>query len=282
METNRLIQFKCIVETGNLRKASELLNISHGALSKSMKVLESQLSVPLFLPEGRGIKITKEGLKIYEQSAGIIESVERLKTPDRKAVASTLRLATFEVFSTYFFSKILKEHADPDIVELYELTPGGLEAAVASEKVAFGITYEPIPTQGVQFLKVGSIAMGIFGRKAGLPFAAPIMPLKGAPSGVKGLDGWPDHLFPREIKYRVDLLESALEFAREGLCCVFIPKFLAKLQNERYLNKFHLDELPTPPNWKPIKRDVYLVLLETQTETKLSKQICKGIRQICG
>ena len=66
METNRLKQFCTVKETGNLRKAANLLGISHSGLSKSMKALEEELGFPLFQSNGRGIVVTDEGLKLYE------------------------------------------------------------------------------------------------------------------------------------------------------------------------------------------------------------------------
>ena len=61
METNRLHQFYTLYQTVNLRKASELLGISHSGLSKSMTILQRELDQDLFITVGRGIAFTDKG-----------------------------------------------------------------------------------------------------------------------------------------------------------------------------------------------------------------------------
>ena len=72
MNIDRLKYFSVIVETKNLRKASELIGITPGSLSKAISVLESELSIKLLRPEGRGIEITEEGLEIYKKSLSLL------------------------------------------------------------------------------------------------------------------------------------------------------------------------------------------------------------------
>ena len=61
METIRLRHFKAIVDTGGLMKASEVLGITGGGLSKSIKSLEEELGFKLFQQQGRGLELTEIG-----------------------------------------------------------------------------------------------------------------------------------------------------------------------------------------------------------------------------
>lgn len=56
-----------------------------------------------------------------------------------------------------------------------------------------------------------------------LSFVVPIHPAEGTPSKVIGPDGWPDHLIERQIKYRVTMMESAMELCREGHAVAYLP-----------------------------------------------------------
>src|SRR5882757_2115160 len=107
METNRLRQFCVVVETGGLREAARLLHISHSGLSKSMKALEGELGASLFLPSGRGLVVTDVGRQVYTHAKRALAGIEELESVARgePRVMSPIRIATFEVFSTYFMGE---------------------------------------------------------------------------------------------------------------------------------------------------------------------------------
>ena len=288
METNRLRQFCVIHETGNLRKAADLLSISHSGLSKSMKMLEQEVGFPLFHASGRGIVISDEGHRLYKHSKLILSQVETLlggDVPD----SEVLRIGSFEVFTTYFMGPLLSEYLSASEVEIHELVPGRLEEALLFNKIDLGITYEPVPRKGIEYIKVASLLMGAFalkGRFKGMgldqiPFIVPVTPLEGAPSGVKGRDAWPDEKIKRNIRYRVDLLATGLEIARQGLGAVFIPRFLAKLHNVAITSKGKLEPLLLPKSVAGVKRDIYIVKRESTGENESIRQIAKALRRIC-
>ena len=289
METNRLVQFCVVVEIGNLRKAAQILKISHGALSKSLKVLEIQLKTELFQQAGRGLKVTDNGLKVYSKSQQIAQLVKELTVQTAKPQEQIVRLGTFEIFSTYFLPKLINQHLGHASLELHELLPGKLEEAIEANVLDFGITLEPSTRKNIEFLKLSQITMGIFAKRGRykdtpfdqIPFAAPVNPIVSLTSNIRGLDGWPDLEFSRYVKYRVDMIESALELAREGLCALFIPRFFAGLQNKRLITNDQLEEIDGPTKMKPIKRDVYLVKRESSIESREMKIVAKAIRQIC-
>ena len=81
METNRIRQFCVVAETENIRKASELLGITHGGLSKSLQVLEREYGKKLLLPQGRGIALTDEGIAFYKRALLFLEEFENFVNP---------------------------------------------------------------------------------------------------------------------------------------------------------------------------------------------------------
>ena len=95
-----------------------------------------------------------------------------------------------------------------------------------------------------------------------------------------GLDGWPDHLFERKIKYRVTMMESAIELCREGHAVAYLPEFVAHLHNKRTLADFRLRELRHPLNEKDSKQSVYLVRRHGSTETSIERQVAKSLRSL--
>lgn len=289
METNRVRQFCVVFETENLRKAAEVLGMSHSALSKSLKVLQQELKQPLLMQSGRNIVITNEGKDFYKKAIEFLKQEEILVTKNSVST-HILRLGTFEVFSTHLIGTYWHKYFKETQLDLYELLPGNLEKAIQNGEIDIGLTYEPIPTKGIEFIKVGTVEMGIYARADRfppnskinhLPFTAPIRPIQGTPTGIKGLDGWPDDLLARNVVYKVDMMESGLAFARQGLAAIFIPHFVARSMNLNLKNEYKLQQIPYPQKMKSIKRNVYLVKRSNQVESTLLRNLAKLIRSEC-
>ncbi len=289
MDINRLHYFCTVAQAGSLSRASELLNISQPALSKAIKTLEGELKKKLIIPSGRGISITDDGKQIALKAAPLISQINDLALPNQKGPhKDSLSIATFEVFSTYFLSKVISETFSDHEVKVAELVPGPMEEAIASGLIDIGITYLPIPHKELDFLKVTSIKMGIFGKKLKfknipfkeVPFTAPSIPVSGTPSKAKGLDGWPDHLIPRNIKYHVAMMETALDLCRRGCCVGYFPQFVVDLHNTVCDSKYKLEALDPPKKLGKQKFDVYMIKRKSDLETSNFKKISRALRQL--
>jgi DNA-binding transcriptional LysR family regulator len=292
METNRLRQFCTVVETGNLRKAATLLGISHSGLFKSLKTLETELGFPLFLPSGRGIVVTDQGKHLYDRSGSFFSQLDHLVGKTKAPTKKLIRLGSFEVFTSHFVGKFLKdqkkETPTESEIEVHELIPGRLEEALLLGKVDLGITYDPVPRPGIDYVRVTHISMGAYALKGAfrgmdcqsIPFVVPVTPLESMPSGVKGMDAWPEDRFKRNICYRVDLMNTGLELVRQGLCAIFIPRFVAKLHNDSIRPELRLEERALPKGMPEIKREVYLVKRESTEENSILKKIAHALREI--
>lgn len=289
METNRILQFRAIVETGNFRKAAELLNVSHSGLSKSMKVLENELGYPLFQPSGRGVVVSDRGKLFFERSNPFFDAYNQLIGDERHGPKRAFRLGSFETFTSYFIGPLIREHLADQEIEIHELVPGRLEEALVLDKVDLGITYEPVPRQGIEYVKAASLKMGAYALNERfdeldleqIPFITPVNPLEGASSGVKGRDAWPDDKMRRQVRYRVDSMAMGLEIARQGLAAIYIAQFVARLHNERSRKEFHLVPLKLKRLVPMVKRDVYIVKRDSTVENRTLRLIARALRQVC-
>ncbi|PIT99025.1 MAG: hypothetical protein COT74_12340 [Bdellovibrionales bacterium CG10_big_fil_rev_8_21_14_0_10_45_34] len=288
METNRVRQFCVVAETLNLRNASQLLNVTHSGLFKSIKVLESELGYALFQKHGRGIVLTERGKTFYPKAIEFLEHFDAFLHSNEKK-SSEIRVGTFEVFSTYFFSQMIVPEFENEKFLIQELVPGELENALIKEKVDIGITYEPVPLQGLQILEAGRMPMAIFGRVSQfinhrfdeLPFVVPALPIDSVITEVKGLDGWPNHKIARNQKYRVSLLETAIQLCTSGKAVGYFPKPLIALVNQTLPVAFRLGELKKPSGLGSFEKKVYVILRDGAKEDFVVKKITKCIRNFC-
>lgn len=293
METNRLRQLSAIVETGGLREAARLLHISHSGLSKSMKALEHDLGVPILAPQGRGVVLTDAGKRVYATAKRVLAEVEQLESAARgeSLTPRPLRIATFEIFSTYVLGELIERELKGRALLAREAVPGAIERALADDEVDLGLTYLPIPQPEIEYLRVTTLEMAIFGRAstfadtplADLPFAAPAIRLSGTATALRGLDGWPDDRVPRSVPYAVDMLETALDLARRGLAVVFVPTFVVDLHNKTVAARYALERLSTPRQLDAASRhrDVLLVKRRSTEESRVVKKIARALREIC-
>ena len=288
METNRLKQFRVLVETSHLRKAAELLGISHAGLYKSIRQLEAELSVTLFYSHGKRLEITEDGKDLYRKIPHVLAAVSSLTEKEGEA-ERPFTVGSFEVFSTHLVSSIFKDQSWQKLtVRLLELIPGELEKAISDGAVDLGITYLPIPTKDIEFYKVGSLKMGVYRLKdsfakthvSAMPFVVPVRPIEGSPTDVKGLDGWPDNMFERIVRFEVDLMESGLEFVRRGSAVIFLPEPVARFHNEKVTSDFKLEEVILDKTFPVIKRDVYILKRKSRLENRTEKKIASALRQI--
>lgn len=290
METDRLRHFKTIVDAGGLLKASELLSITGGGLSKSIKTLEHELNQKLFIQKGRGLELTEFGHELYQKLPQALEVLESLKGAKAhlKTFKKPIRIASFEVFTTYFLGNFLAVNELDHNFEIREAIPGKMEKLISEGHCDIGLTYEPIPYQGVEFLKASKITMGIYTTSNAkfrslalqeIPFVVPINPIEGTPSGVKGLDGWPEHEISRKATYRVDMMQTALQLASNGRAACFIPTFVATQFNAQVQKKYQLKEIKSK-ELKSITRDVYIIIRQNELEGSFSKKLARALRAL--
>ncbi|MBY0554721.1 LysR family transcriptional regulator [bacterium] len=293
MNFKRLEYFITIAETGNLRQASEILHLTPPALSKAMKLLEEELDSKLWIADGRRIILTDSGKVLLKRAPALINEFKLLKEnlENKNEKEKVIRIGTFEVFSTYFLTFLNTLNWQDRSLELHELLPGEVEKYLIEGQIDVGITYMPIPSPQLDFIKVTSIEMGVYTKKGALkgipqnelPYVVPVTPLQGVPTKVRGLDGWPEDAFERKITHRVTLMESALELCRQGLVAGYFPSFVVCEHNERFNEKYHLERRRPPAltDCKLRKSDVFLVKRKSTEEDDIIKQLAKAIRVIC-
>lgn len=95
MNLTQLEYFSMVSKYCNFTKAAEELHVSQPAVTKSVKLLEDELGVSLFLREKNGISLTNEGKIFLEKSRNILLQVNGLV--DEMRDYGQLRRSTIKV-----------------------------------------------------------------------------------------------------------------------------------------------------------------------------------------
>ncbi len=73
---NALRAFEVAARLQSISLAADELHVTHGAVSRQIRALETQLGVALFGKDGRGVKLTAAGIRLRD---GTVEAFERLR-----------------------------------------------------------------------------------------------------------------------------------------------------------------------------------------------------------
>ncbi|MBR5369965.1 MAG: LysR family transcriptional regulator [Bacilli bacterium] len=110
--------FYVVANNGNITKASEELNISQPAISKSIKNLEEQLGGTLFVRTKRGVILTNEGKEFYNY---IRQAIEYINNAENK-FTDLINLETGSI-RIGISTTLTKEFLLPYLEEFHEKYP---------------------------------------------------------------------------------------------------------------------------------------------------------------
>ena len=79
MNLKQLEYFVNVAELGSFSKAALILNIAQPALSRQVRLLETDLHVTLLMRNGRGVVLTEAGQRLFDHSVGILQLVSRVR-----------------------------------------------------------------------------------------------------------------------------------------------------------------------------------------------------------
>ena len=137
---NSLRAFSALAEAGSYSQAGSLLNVTHAAVSQQVRALEEQLGISLVVREGRGVRLTAEGLALARDLdtgfAAIQRGVEALR---ESSATKPVQLSTTPAFAMEWLMPRIQDFQNkhPDIPlmlnptsKVMDLKPGGVDLAI--------------------------------------------------------------------------------------------------------------------------------------------------------
>lgn len=137
--------FYFAAKTGSYTKAAETLFVTQSSISQTIKQLEDALHVKLFARAGRGVKLTTEGVALFEhveQAYHLLASGEQYLSSVQSLETGHIRLGASDTISKYILLRYLRQ--------FHEKWPG----------VRIGINNRPSPVS-VALAKRGEIDLGV-------------------------------------------------------------------------------------------------------------------------
>lgn len=121
MRIDQISQFSEVVRCGSITKAAEKLFVTQPTLSASLNAMERELGVKLLERTPRGIQLTCEGKKVYEDSQSILSTVSTWYALGQRAARheSSIRInaipPAYYLLSNHIVDHICKKFPDLNI-----------------------------------------------------------------------------------------------------------------------------------------------------------------------
>ncbi|MGN0251489.1 MAG: LysR family transcriptional regulator [Oliverpabstia sp.] len=210
MELKQLEYFRAIVDAGTISGAARELHMTQPPLSYQMKMLESELQVPLFLRGTKRIILTEAGKTLYEQAGNILMLTDLTKREVIKSSqAATLHIgmtpSTVSMMSEYllrFARKYPQVHFD-----VHEGSTFTLKDQLENRMIDLTTLRTPIVLNGCETRSLAKESL--------LAMAVPEYPLLKGRSSIR-LQELSEQPLILSHRYRKYMLTA---FERAGLVC---------------------------------------------------------------
>ncbi len=204
MNLKQLEYFVRVAELGSFSKAALILNIAQPALSRQVRLLETDLHVTLLTRTGRGVVLTEAGKRLFDHSIGILQLVARA-TEDIEAARdvptgriviglppSMGRMLTLPLVEN--FRRTLPKAR----LVIVEGLSTHLTEWIATGRVDLGLVLNPEPNPAIEVTPLLDEPLGLVG------------PAKGGKAGIGGKGAKPATIaFGELIKYPLILPERS-------------------------------------------------------------------------
>ena len=84
MELSQLHYFAEAAKSEHISKTAEVMHIAQPSLTKSIKNLQTELGVPLFVPKGRNVVLTEYGRYFYKKLVPLLDGLDALPAQLRR------------------------------------------------------------------------------------------------------------------------------------------------------------------------------------------------------
>ncbi|PSC02723.1 LysR family transcriptional regulator [Alsobacter soli] len=135
LDTDQLRSFVAIIDTGSFTRAAERVNKTQSAVSMQIRRLEEMLGRPLFVKQGRGVRLSEDGEKLVDYARQMLQlEAAAFASVSDKALAGRVRLGIPDDYADTFLPEILTRFVRRHpLVEMSVICEGSL---ALSERVA--------------------------------------------------------------------------------------------------------------------------------------------------
>ena len=149
--------FNKVAQVQSFTRAGEELNLTQSAISHAIRAFERELGLNLFFRARSGVKLTKDGEKVYRHTLNIVNAYQHL-LQEVAAISGVekgeVSIGTFASVTTHWLPGLIRKFQThyPDIeLHIYEDDYDALEAAVEKGELDCCFTVDS-PNKKIEFI----------------------------------------------------------------------------------------------------------------------------------
>ncbi|WP_125717521.1 LysR family transcriptional regulator [Pseudoalteromonas rubra] len=244
MEIVELNRFIAIANARTLQSAAIKLHTTPGALSKSLKKLESSLGVLLFDRIGKQLVLNENGARLLPEAIKILDltrNIESILGPEqntfccRISAPAILQYQWVTLIGSHASGIQMNYETDFEVAALDKLKRGLVDVALTTHLV------KPYLTDDLEVHSLGQLTLELavgdthpLANKENLthedlarfPFAVPeASPFCGEVRGI-GCDSWLSANLNREVKWVLNDYAALCELVRCGAAIAYLPDYM--------------------------------------------------------
>ena len=156
MELRQLKYFVTVATQLHFGKAAKLLDITQPALSKQIRVLETDLQVQLFFRSKRQVELTSAGKVFYQDARQLLKQAEEAVETARRTARGEAGKLIIGFTPTAMYSLLPKsirrfKSLYPEVkIEMLQLSTEAQVTALALQKIDLGFLHPPIDSRGLE------------------------------------------------------------------------------------------------------------------------------------
>lgn len=156
LDLKYLLYFKTVAEQKSFTRAAEILHIAQPAISMTIKKLEEQLDLTLFLRADRKISLTDEGKRLYLHAQRILQSTDDalLEMQEIKGLLKgEVRVGIPSMLGSYYFPPILMafRHRHPELnLRVIDGGAGKLQSLLEKGDLDLAVIVDQISSEGLE------------------------------------------------------------------------------------------------------------------------------------
>ncbi|MBR0564751.1 LysR family transcriptional regulator [Azoarcus sp. L1K30] len=173
MNLRQLEYFVRVAELGSFSKAALVLDIAQPALSRQVRLLETELHVTLLTRNGRGVALTEIGKKLFDQGIGILQLVDRVSEELGEARNEPVGQVIVGLPPSYGrlltlpLVKAFQQRFPKARLSIVEGLSAHLTEWIATGRVDLGLLHAPASNVGLDITPVSKERLGLVTRADG-------------------------------------------------------------------------------------------------------------------
>jgi DNA-binding transcriptional LysR family regulator len=157
LDTDQLRSFMAIVDTGSFTRAAERVHKTQSAVSMHIRRLEEQLGRPLFVKNGRGVRLSGDGDRLVDFAREMLRiEATALMHVGQKGLEGSVRLGIPDDYAEVFLPAILEGFTRKHpFVEVSVICEGSLALAerVRSHELDIALVTDCAAIQNVEIVR---------------------------------------------------------------------------------------------------------------------------------